>query len=274
MTDPLVSADWLAARLDDVVVLDATYYMPADPDRARADFAAARIPGARLFEIDAIADADSDLPHMLPDAETFAAAMAALGVDGSRPVVVYDRSATHFSAPRVWFTLRLHGLDEVYVLDGGLEAWRAAGHALASGAEEHAPVASRAWQIDGDRVLSGAEMGAHVARGEEPVIDARARDRFDGEAPEPRPGLQSGHMPGATCVPFTALTGADGHFLGREDLRALFTETGEGTTVVTCGSGMTACVLALGLHRLGRDAILYDGSWAEWGQGTLGPIRP
>ena len=274
MTDPLVSADWLAAKLDEVAVLDATYYMPADPGRSRADFAASRIPGARLFEIDTISAPDSDLPHMLPDAATFGAAMAALGIDGSRPVVVYDRSVNHFSAPRVWFTLRLYGLPDVKVLNGGLAAWTAAGHATASGAADHTTVAPRQWQMDDARVMAGTDMAARVAAGDTQVIDARARERFDGTAPEPRPGLRSGHMPGAACVPFTALTGPNGLFQDNATLRELFADTGQETAVVTCGSGMTACVLALGLHRLGRDAILYDGSWAEWGQGELGQIRP
>lgn len=272
MTDPLVTTDWLVANLEQVVVLDATYYLPPDPERSRADFATAHVPGARLFAIDEVADSHSDLPHMLPDETVFAAAMAELGIDGSRPVVVYDRSANHFSAPRVWFMLRLFGLQQSYVLDGGLPAWVEAGHATEAGDNAGPAVAAVAWTLDRSRVLSGTQMAQRVAAGDDVILDARARNRFDGQAPEPRPGLSSGHMPGAYCVPFVELTGADGRFASVAQLQDRFADFDRSEPIVTCGSGMTACVLALALERIGVRARLYDGSWAEWGQGQLGDI--
>lgn len=187
MTDPIVKADWLAKNLDRVHVLDATYYLPADPTRSRLEFETVRIPGARLYEIDEVCDTQSDLPHMLPDAATFARAMANLGIDGRKPVVVYDRSANHFSAPRVWFTLRVFGIMESFVLDGGLNIWKRSGHPVSSGACEATTVPERSWVLDKSRVVSGADMAALVAARCETVLDARAQDRFDGKAPEPRP---------------------------------------------------------------------------------------
>lgn len=270
MTDPLISAADLAARLEDVQILDATYFMPAEPDRARAEFAAGHLPGARLFEIDEIADHTSPLPHMMPDAQAFGAAMAALGIDGTREVVVYDRSETHFSAPRVWFTLRLFGLT-ARVLDGGYAAWVAGGHPVETGPGATTTAEPRDWQAKPGRVLAARDVSDTAQTGAS-ILDARSRDRFAGTAPEPRPGLSSGHMPLSACVPFTDLTGPNGRFATPDRLRALFgSEVGD-DPVVTCGSGMTACVLALGLARLGVDARLYDGSWADWGTGAHGPI--
>lgn len=273
MTDPLVYAHWLADNLDQVVVLDATYFLPPDPARSLAEFEAARIPGARLFEIDAVADETSDLPHMLPTEAHFAQAMAALGIDGTKPVVVYDRSANHFSAPRVWFTLRLFGLEDAFVLDGGLTAWTAAGLATENGtADAVAPVAEKAWAFDHARVLTGEEVRAVTQTGAAPIYDARGLERFQGKAPEPRPGLQSGRMPGSACVPFTSMTTDTGLFASPEAIRAAFGELSGPAPVLSCGSGMTACVLALALERIGVSARLYDGSWADWGRGQLGPI--
>ena len=270
--DPLVTPEELSGLLDEVAILDATYVMPADPLRCESDFRAAHLPGARLFRIDEIADRGASLPHMLPEAAVLAQALAALGIDGTRPVVVYDRSPNHFSAPRVWFTLRLFGLEDVRVLDGGLLRWLGEGRPVESGPPDEAPTAAPGLLFNPLRVVDGREMARIVAAGGRTILDARARDRFEGRAPEPRPGLKSGHMPGAICRPFSALTGADGRFLGPDALRDHFGPVGA-RPVVTCGSGMTACVLALGLERIGVQAALYDGSWAEWGQGALGPIH-
>jgi len=272
MNDPLVSAARLSQRIKDFDIVDATYYMPADPARIRADFLAARIPGARLFEIDEIVDRSSDLPHMLPDAGTFGRAVAELGIDGSRPVVVYDRSVNHFSAPRVWLTLKLFGVENCYVLDGGFNAWVKAGCTVVSGDAGDRAAALRSWTMDKRRVLSGAKMAAAISTGDGPIFDARSAERFAGLAAEPRPGLRSGHMQGASCVPFTSLTGPDGLFVGLPILRELFGYPTDQQPIVSCGSGLTACVLALGLARLGLTARLYDGSWSEWGRGTLGDI--
>lgn len=272
MTDPITAVDWLADNLDNVVVLDATYYLPPDPARSRRDFEIARIPGARLFEVDEIADKSSGLPHMLPGEELFAEAMAALGVDGTRPVVVYDRSIDHFSAPRVWYTLRLFGLRDCYVLDGGLNAWISAGHEVDTGECINSAAPRKEWKLDRTRVVSGRELARRVQAGGDTILDARARDRFDGIAPEPRPGLVSGHMPGSTCIPYTSLTAASGRFAGDVRLREIFAAVDGSEPIVICGSGMTACVLTLGLERIGIRSRLYDASWAEWGLGGLGPI--
>lgn len=272
MSDPIVSADWLVANLDQVVVLDASYVLMAEPETIRADFLVEHIPGARLFEIDKVSDPDAALPHMLPSEEHFSAAMAELGVDGSRPVVVYDRSANHFSAPRVWFALKLFGVPECYVLNGGLAAWKARGERVESGEPVAAPVAAKRWTLDRSRVVSGAQMSDFVSSGSETILDARAHNRFVGEAPEPRPGLISGHMPGSVCVPFAGLTDAEGNFQSVDSLREHFSTIDSADPIVSCGSGITACVLALGLERIGVKARLYDGSWSEWGQGKLGSI--
>lgn len=273
MNDPIVSVDWLSSNLDKVVVLDATYVLLADPEQIKSDYLAEHIPGARLFEIDKVADPDSELPHMLPSNEHFAQAMAELGVDGSRPVVVYDRSANHFSAPRVWFTLKLFGVNECYVLNGGLEAWKQAGNTTDAGEPESASVSQRSWRLDRSRVVSGEQMSQFVEASSETILDARARNRFVGEAPEPRPGLTSGHMPGSVCVPFAGLTDADGNFASAQALKKIFKDIESPNPIVSCGSGITACVLALALARIGIEARLYDGSWADWGRGTLGPIN-
>lgn len=273
MTDPLITPRQLHDLLDEAIVLDATYYLPPDPVRSRDDHRTLRVPGARLFEIDEIADKSSDLPHMLPSEDTFAAAMAALGIDGTRPVVVYDRSANHFSAPRVWFTLRAFGVPDVRVLDGGLKAWIAAGLPTETGLAKDADAAPRRqWRLKDGSALTGPEMAEQAKRDPAAIVDARSADRFAGRAPEPRPGLQSGHMDGSLNVPFDTLTGPDGRFLDAEALSAVFGGLASPSPVVTCGSGMTACALALGLARIGTNARLYDGSWADWGRGELGPI--
>ena len=273
MTDPLVSVEWLEQNLEQVIVLDTTYYLPADPDRSRNDYLLEHIPGAQLFEIDSLADKASNLPHMLPTEKDFSVAMANLGIDGSRPVVVYDRSGNHFSAPRVWFMLRLFGLQNSFVLNGGLAEWKRIGCKLSSGSEVAAPVEMQQWKLSAADVLSGKQIAQCIAAGGRTILDARAQNRFDGQAPEPRPGLSSGHMPGATCVPFTGLTDASGKFATVDRLREIFESVEDDAPIVSCGSGMTACVLALGLARIGIQARLYDGSWAEWGTGTLGPIQ-
>lgn len=273
MTDPLVTADWLFTHMDQVDIVDATYYMPADPAKARADFQSARIPGAVHFEIDEIVDKGSALPHMLPDAATFSRAVADLGIEGTRPVVIYDRSINHFSAPRVWFTLRMFGIVDCYVLDGGFNAWTGHGLPVSAGDRKHRPAAPRAWNRDDRRVVGAAEMVAAVAAQSGPIFDARSNQRFEGTAAEPRPELKSGHMRGASCVPFTSLTRQDGSFADVSTLRRFFGNPTDAQPIVTCGSGLTACILALGLARLGHEARLYDGSWAEWGRGTLGDIQ-
>lgn len=272
MKDPLVTVEWLKQHLNEVVVLDATYYLPADPERIRSDFKTLRIPGAALFEIDDICDKNSDLPHMLPSDNYFSEAMARLGVDASAPIVAYDRSANHFSASRVWLTLKLFGLTDCYVLNGGLNAWIESGGKTETGETRLNPVDPRHWMLESARVVSGEQMSEYVRSGRETILDARSRERFDGLVPEPRPGLPSGHVPGAVSVPFTTLTYADGFFMPPEVFQERFATVGDGEPIVSCGSGITACVLALGLERIGKQSRLYDGSWIEWGRGHLVPI--
>lgn len=271
--DPLVTHDWLAANLGTVDILDATYFLPPDPARVKQEFGQSRLPDAQLFAIDEVADRSGDLAHMMPDAATFGSAMEALGIDGRRPVIVYDRSEQHFSAPRVWYTLRAFGLTDVRVLDGGLTGWREAGHDLASGpADPPRPVPVRDWTLDPDRIIDAHALARLIAMGGTSVLDARPAARFAGTAPEPRPGLRSGHMPGATNLPFASLT-RDNRFLSVAELaKVIHLPSPDTVPVVTCGSGMTAATLALGLARLGIDARLYDGSWAEWGRADGGPV--
>jgi thiosulfate/3-mercaptopyruvate sulfurtransferase len=265
MDSPLVSTEWLAERLGDsnVQVVDATWFMPGEPMTGAKSYAQGHIPGAVFFDIDAIADHASDLPHMLPSPADFAAAAGALGLRREATVVVYDAQGL-FSAPRVWWTLRVMGFPRVLVLDGGLKAWRAEGRPV-----ETAPAALPAVRLEPAfepaLVRDLVAVRSALASGVE-VVDARAAARFRGEAPEPRPGLPSGHMPGARNVPWSRLVQPDGRMADPETIRAAFAGIDLGAPIVTtCGSGVSAALLALALARLGRfDVAVYDGSWTEW----------
>jgi len=270
-SDPelLVSTGWLADHLGapDLRILDASWYLPADGRDPRAEYAAAHVPGARFFDVDEISDDQSDLPHMAPPVEKFVARMRALGIGDGHRVVVYD-GAGLFSAARVWWLFRLFGKTDVAVLDGGFPKWRAEGRPV----EDMAPLlrdrhftASR----DARLVRDVTQVAASVKLGSAQIVDARASERFRGEAPEPRPGLRPGHIPGARNVPYTALLEPDGSMKDEAGLRAAFAAAGVDPmkpVITTCGSGVTAAVLNLALERLGsRNHALYDGSWAEWG---------
>lgn len=272
MTDDpktLVGAAWLAAHLDDpgLRILDASWHMPAAGRDARAEYAAAHIPGAQFFDIDAVADPDTDLPHMLPTPEAFARAVAALGIGDGDQVVIYDDAATR-SAARAWWTFRAMGHDRVAVLDGGLGAWRAGGRALTDTAAATSEAQLTA-QLRPELVRDAAQVAEASATGHAQIIDARAADRFRGDAPEPRAGLTSGHMPGARNLPFGQLYNPDGTMKDPAALRAAFAAAGVNLSrpaITSCGSGITAASLSLALERLGhRNHALYDGSWAEWG---------
>ena len=268
--DPLVDVHWLAQRRDapDVRVIDATMFPPGDPRDPRLAHTEARIPGAVFFDIDEIADTASDLPHMLPAPEKFASRMRKLGVGDGNRIVVYDQLGL-FSAARVWWTFRVMGHSDVVVLDGGLPAWRAAGFDVEDGPPNKLSERHFTARLHLDLVRALPQVRALVDAGGAGVVDARPGGRFAGRDPEPRAGLRIGHMPGATNVPFVEVLDAERRMKARDDLQAVFAAAGVDThkpVVCTCGSGVTAAVLALALARLGRwDAAVYDGSWAEWG---------
>jgi thiosulfate/3-mercaptopyruvate sulfurtransferase len=223
------------------------------------------IPGAVFFDINAIADPDTDLPHMLPSPVAFAEAAGALGLDREATIVVYDAHGI-YSAPRVWWTLRTMGYEQVFVLDGGLKAWCAAGHPIAT--VDTVPDAARvAVAFAPDLVVDIADVTDILADGSAQIVDARSAGRFRGEAPEPRASLRSGHMPGALNLPFDTVLNPDGTLRSEEELKSDFAHVDLTRPIVTtCGSGVTASVLALALARLGRfDVAVYDGSWTEWG---------
>lgn len=265
MPDPLITTEVLASRLCDPTLrfLDATWSL--DGTDSRPAFFAERLPGAAFFDVDAVADRSSGLPHMLPAPEVFAETVGALGIGSEHDVVVYDQHGVR-SSPRVWWTFRVFGHDRVRVLDGGLPDWRAAGLPTESGAPCPAPARFQP-RFRPELVRSLDEVRAALADGAQ-IVDARPAARFRGEAPEPRAGLRSGHMPGAKNLPFPdVLDGA--RLKDAAELRAAFQAAGVDPTrpvTTTCGSGMTAAILALALFRLGReDVAVYDGSWAEWG---------
>ncbi|CAM3494692.1 3-mercaptopyruvate sulfurtransferase [Paracoccus nototheniae] len=265
----LVSTDWLAAHLGDpdLRLIDASWHMPATGRDARAEYQAAHIPGARFFDIDAISDKRSALPHMAPPPEMFISRMRAMGVGDGHQVVIYDNSDVR-SAFRVWWTFRLMGKTDVAVLDGGLPKWRAEGRATEDVApvlrDRHITVQRQAGLVrDVTQVAAASKLDDHH------IIDARSPERFRGDAPEPRPGLRAGHIPGARNLPFGRLFHEDGTMIDPDAIRAAFHEAGVDLTkpaITTCGSGVTAAVLSFALERIGhRNHALYDGSWTEWG---------
>ncbi|MDZ4375601.1 MAG: 3-mercaptopyruvate sulfurtransferase [Phenylobacterium sp.] len=272
--DPVVSTAWLAARLGDldVQVVDATLPLVGQAGHGRDSYLAGHIPGAVFFDINAIADTETDLPHMLPSPAAFATAAGALGLPREATIVVYDAHGL-YSAPRVWWTLRAMGYPSVFVLDGGLKAWRTEGRDLATAPSTPAPVTIDA-RFQPSLVADIEQVRAALADGSAQIVDARSAARFRGEAAEPRAGLRSGHMPGASNAPFDGVVDADGRLKPADALRAVFEHVDLTRPIVTtCGSGVTAGVLALALARLGRDDVaVYDGSWSEWGARDDTPV--
>jgi thiosulfate/3-mercaptopyruvate sulfurtransferase len=270
--EALVSTEWLADRLGepDLVVVDASAHMPASGRSGREEFLAAHIPGARFLDIEEISDRSNPAPHMLPTAKEFGRAMEALGVGSDDRIVVYDNSAIR-TAARGWFMLRHFGAQQVAILDGGFQKWIAEGRPVES--SEPPLRAARFKAVDrGGEIVTKQQILGGV---DTPLLDARGKGRFDGSEADPRPGVASGHIPGARNLPFAALYREDGTFRSTDELRELFAGAGvdpQQPFVATCGSGVTANSLIFAAHLLGNgEAKLYDGSWSEWGADPATP---
>ena len=271
----LVSTDWLAAEMgkSDLSIIDASLFLPAMGRNARAEFEAAHIPGAVFFDIEEVSDTTNPLPTMLPPAEKFASRCQALGLgDGSR-IVVYDNSPLKSSA-RLWWMLNLFGAHEVAILDGGFPKWQAEGRPVESGKPI---VRHRHFTVWADKALvrDMAQMTDNLRSKAEQVVDARGAGRFTGAEPDPRPGVRPGHIPGSKNIPYSALFNEDGTFKAPADIKALFDAAEIDLSkplVATCGSGITAPVVAFGAALVGKPTVaVYDGSWSEWGANPHNP---
>jgi len=266
---PLVAIEWLEETLDlpGLRILDASWHLPDTGRDARAEYAAGHIPGALFFDIDAVSDRNGPLPHMLPPEEAFAAAVGALGIGNDDTVVVYDAGTVH-AAARAWWMFRVFGHERVYMLDGGLSAWRLGGGVVTPAIPTPEPKSFRA-MLRPELIADRDTVRAASERGTSRILDARGPARFDGAEPEPRPGLASGHIPNSRNLHYARLYDEDGRLKPPDELSRLFAEAGvdpETPVIASCGSGVSACSIALALARLGHERWrVYDGSWAEWG---------
>jgi thiosulfate/3-mercaptopyruvate sulfurtransferase len=273
----LVETEWLAKHLEapDVVVVDGNWYLPNDPRDPYAEYLEGRIPGAIYFDIDEICDKKDPLPHMLPSPEQFSSQMRKLGIGDGMKIVVYDASG-FFSAPRVWWTFRAMGADDVAVLNGGLAKWTGEDRPLEDGPPAKRGLRHFTSRRNAEFIRDRDQILAIASDHSEQIVDARAADRFRGETPEPREGLRSGHIPGSLNLPYPDLLNSDGTLKSAEQLRKVFEDASVDLArpvATICGSGVTASVLSLALAILGhRNTAVYDGSWSEWGADEKLPI--
>jgi thiosulfate/3-mercaptopyruvate sulfurtransferase len=274
----IVETDWLAEHLDapDLVVFDGTWLLPTSTRDAKAEYQAGHIPGALFFDLDDLSDDKSPLPHMLPSTVKFASRMKKMGVGDGIRIVVYDTEGL-FSAARVWWTFRAMGHEDVAVLNGGLKKWRSEGRPLEDGPARRRPETHFTPLMNASLIRDLDDMKQALAKGSMQIVDARPAGRFAGTEPEPRPGVRSGHMPGARNVPSQSLLNDDGTLKPAAELQKIFAAAGidpSRPVITTCGSGVTASILSLALAILGQThAAVYDGSWAEWGANEALPIE-
>lgn len=274
---PLVTTDWLASHLSspDIAIVDASWHLPSAGRDAKSEFIERRIPGARFFDIDEIADTDSPLPHTLPSAEKFASRMRRMGIGDGKRVIVYD-SLGLYSAARAWWMFRVFGHEDVAVLDGGLPKWLAENRAIEDGPPAKPQDRHFTARFQSMLVKDKREVAQAIATGKAQIADARSPGRFRAEEPEPRAGVRGGHMPGARNVHYATLLSPDGTLKSAAEITRVFEAAGidlSRPVITSCGSGVTAAILTLGLTRIGRSQhALYDGSWMEWGSDPDTPV--